>query len=211
MTDRSRGLDTVRTMTETAAGPVLSTRFVEALAFAIRAHGDQRRKGGDIPYIAHLLGAASLVLEAGGDEELAIAGLLHDTLEDTETTAREIEVAFGQRVAAIVEACTDAHEKPKPEWRERKERYLSHLRAPETPIDVLVVSRADKLHNARAILMDYRQVGGQLWSRFKEGPEQQLWYYGSLVDIFRDRLPGPMTDELRRVVDELDAELATAR
>lgn len=100
MTDRSRGLDTVRTMTETAAGPVLSTRFVEALAFAIRAHGDQRRKGGDIPYIAHLLGAASLVLEAGGVEELAIAGLLHDTLEDTETTAREIEVAFGQRVAA---------------------------------------------------------------------------------------------------------------
>jgi (p)ppGpp synthase/HD superfamily hydrolase len=184
---------------------------LQALGFAITAHGDQRRKGGDIPYVAHLLGVASLVLDAGGDEDLAIAGLLHDTIEDTETTAEDIESAFGPRVAAIVEGCTDAHETPKPEWRERKERYLAHLRSLETPIDVLVVSRADKLHNARAILLDYRDVREELWSRFKEGPEQQLWYYGSLVDIFATRLPGVMTDELSRVVNELVAELRRAR
>jgi (p)ppGpp synthase/HD superfamily hydrolase len=198
-------------MIDATGGPVPSRRFVEALDFAIKAHGDQRRKGGQIPYVAHLLGVASLVLDAGGDEDLAIAGLLHDTIEDTKTTSDEIESAFGHRVAAIVEACTDAHEAPKPEWRERKERYLAHLQSPETPIDVLVVSRADKLHNARAILLDYREVGEKLWSRFKEGPEQQLWYYGSLVDIFTTRLPGVMTDELRGVVDELDAELARTR
>ena len=188
-----------------------SGRFLEALAFTIKAHGDQRREGGEIPYVAHLLGVASLVLDAGGDEDLAIAGLLHDTIEDTETTADDIESAFGPRVAAIVEACTDAHEDPKPEWRKRKERYIAHLQSPETPIDVLVVLRADKLHNARAILLDYREVGEKLWSRFKEGPEQQLWYYGSLVDIFTTRLPGVMTDELRRVVDELESELARVR
>ena len=149
-------------MTDPPAEPALSTRFVEALAFAIEAHGDQRRKGGEIPYVAHLLGASSLVLEAGGDEDMAIAGLLHDTIEDTDTTAGEIEARFGPRVAAIVEACTDSHEQPKPPWRERKERYLAHLRSAQTPTEVLVVSRADKLHNARAILMDYRDVGDEL-------------------------------------------------
>jgi (p)ppGpp synthase/HD superfamily hydrolase len=198
-------------MTNSAADPVLSSRFVEAVAFAIRVHAKQSRKGGEIPYVAHLLGVASLVLEAGGDEDLAIAGLLHDAIEDTDTTAQDLESAFGQRVAGIVEACTDAHVTPKPEWRERKARYLDHLRSPETPIEVLVVSRADKLHNARAILFDYREVGAQLWSRFKEGPEQQRWYYGSLVDIFTERLPGPMTDELSRVVHDLDGELARTR
>lgn len=188
--------------------PVPNGPFIRALTFAIRAHGDQRRKGGDIPYVAHLLGVASLVLEAGGDEDMAIAGLLHDTIEDTDTTALELEDHFGERVATIVEACTDAHEQPKPPWRERKEHYLSRLESSETSMDVLVVSRADKLHNARAILLDYRAVGDEIWSRFKEGPESQLWYYRSLVDIFTERLPGAMTDELRRVVHELGAEVA---
>jgi len=198
-------------VSDTNSPPILSARFVDAVAFAVRAHGDQRRKGGHIPYVAHLLGVASLVLEAGGDEDLAIAGLLHDTIEDTDTTAQEIEASFGPRVAAIVEACSDAHERPKPPWRQRKEKYLSHLRSPDTTVDVLMVSRADKLHNARSILADYREVGEPVWNRFKEGPEQQLWYYGTLVDIFTARLPGAMTDELRRVVDELAAELAPTR
>jgi (p)ppGpp synthase/HD superfamily hydrolase len=202
------GGQSVNMMETDSTRPVPSGRFVEALSFAIEAHGDQRRKGGDIPYVAHLLGVASLVLEAGGDEDMAIAGLLHDTIEDTDTTAHKINDHFGERVAGIVEACTDAHEQPKPPWQERKERYLSHLKSSETSIDVLVVSRADKLHNARAILLDYRHVGERIWSRFKEGPEQQLWYYRSLVDIFAERLPAPMTDELSRVVDELAAELA---
>ena len=135
---------------------------MEALAFAIEAHGDQPRKGGTITYVAHLLGVASLVLEAGGDEEMAIAGLLHDTIEDTDTTSEEIAAWFGHRVAEIVEACTDTDVRPKPPWAERKERYLAHLRSPETPTEVLVVSRADKLHNPRAILQDLRDVGDEL-------------------------------------------------
>lgn len=190
---------------------VLGPRFVEALAFAIEAHGHQPRKGGTVTYVAHLLGVASLVLEAGGDEDMAIAGLLHDTIEDTGTTANDIEVAFGERVAAIVEACTDAHERPKPPWRDRKERYLAHLRSPETSEDVLVVSRADKLHNARAMLQDHRDIGEDLWGRFKEGPKQQLWYYGALTDIFSARLPDAMTEELRRAVEELRVGVAGAR
>jgi len=188
----------------------LTSRFVDALAFAIEAHGDQPRKGGTVTYVAHLLGAASLVLEAGGDEDMAIAGLLHDTIEDTGTTAEEIEAAFGPRVASIVEACTDSDVEPKPPWRGRKERYLDHLR--EAPADVLVVSRADKLYNARAILQDYRARGEEFWGIFKEGADQQLWYYGELVAIFTERLPrASMTDELRRVVDDLGAEVSRAR
>jgi (p)ppGpp synthase/HD superfamily hydrolase len=186
---------------------VLSARFVEAVDFAIRAHGAQRRKGGDIPYVSHLLAVAALVLEAGGDEDMAVAGLLHDALEDTAATSAEIETAFGPRVAAIVEGCTDTEENPKPPWRPRKERYLAHLRAPETPVDVLVVSRADKLHNAQTMLRDVRQLGPGFWSRFNAGVDEQLWYLGELVDVFTERLPGPMTDELRRIRDALAAEI----
>jgi GTP pyrophosphokinase len=169
------------------------------------AHGGQKRKGSEVPYVAHLLGVASLVLEAGGDEDMAIAGLLHDTIEDTDTTAGDIAATFGQRVAAIVEGCTDTDETPKPPWRARKERYLVHLGATGTSPEVLTVSRADKLHNARCMLVDYRALGEDFWSRFNADVDEHLWYLSSLVDIFNDRLPGPMTDELRRVRDELAA------
>ena len=189
---------------------VLSSRFVDALTFAIRVHGDQCRKGGTVTYVAHLLGVASLVLEAGGDEELAIAALLHDTIEDTGTTAEEIAAAFGPRVAGVVEGCTDTDVHPKPPWRARKERYIGRLRSPDTSTDVLVVSRADKLHNARSMLQDYREIGDALWSRFSVGPEEQFWYYETLSDTFTERIPGSMTDELRRVVLELGAEVARA-
>lgn len=162
------------------------------------AHGGQTRKGTDIPYVSHLLAVASLVLEAGGDEDMAIAGLLHDTIEDTAVTAEDITSRFGPRVASIVEGCTDTDETPKPPWRPRKERYLAHLRSPETPAEVLVVSRADKLHNARTMLLDHRALGDAFWSRFNAGVEDQRWYLSSLVDVFTERLPGPMTDELRR-------------
>ena len=185
-----------------------TSRLVDALAFAMDAHGDQTRKGGDIPYVSHLLGVASLVLEAGGDEDMAIAGLLHDTIEDTEVTVADLEANFGPRVAAIVVGCTDTDENPKPPWRPRKERYLDHLRSPDTSVDVLTVSRGDKLQNARSMLLDYREVGEKFWSRFNAGVEEQIWYLSSLVDIFTDRLPGPMTDELRRVRDALAAEVA---
>ena len=184
---------------------LLTPRFVDALTFAMAAHGGQKRKGSEVPYVAHLLGVASLVLEAGGDEEMAIAGLLHDTIEDTDTTAGDIAATFGPRVAAVVEGCTDTDETPKPPWRARKERYLAHLGSPATPPEVLTVSRADKLHNARSMLLDCRALGDDFWSRFNADVDEQLWYLSSLVDIFTARLPGPMTDELRRVRDELAA------
>ena len=186
---------------------MLSPRFTEALTFAIQAHGPQTRKGTEVPYVAHLLAVASLVLEAGGDEEMAIAGLLHDTIEDTDTTAAEIAAAFGPRVANIVESCTDTDESPKPPWHQRKERYITHLAAPTTPREVLVVSLADKLHNARSLLVDYRHVGEEVSRRFNAGPQDQIWYYQTLAGIFSARLPGAMTDELRRTVDELRIEL----
>ena len=187
-----------------------TSRFVDGLAFAMEAHGGQTRKGGNVPYVSHLLAVASLVLEAGGDEDMAIAGLLHDTIEDTRVTAGDIEASFGSRVAAIVEGCTDTAENPKPPWRPRKERYLEHLRAPGTSVDVLTVSRADKLHNARTMLLDARELGEAFWSRFNADVDEQLWYLSSLVDIFTDRFPGPMTDELRRVRDALAAEVANS-
>jgi GTP pyrophosphokinase len=187
---------------------LLTPRFVDALTFAMEAHGDQTRKGGGIPYVSHLLGVASLVLEAGGDEDMAIAGLLHDTIEDTATTAEDIEARFGRRVAFIVVGCSDTDEKPKPPWRTRKERYIAHLRSPDVPEDVLTVSRADKLHNARSMLVDYRALGETFWTRFNAEVDEQLWYLSSLVDVFTERLPGPTTDELRRVRDELAAQAA---
>jgi (p)ppGpp synthase/HD superfamily hydrolase len=186
---------------------VLTQRFVDALAFAMEAHGDQTRKGGAIPYVSHLLGVASLVLEAGGDEDMAIAGLLHDTIEDTATTYDDIEGRFGPRVAGIVWGCTDTDEMPKPPWRARKERYISHLVAHSTPADVLTVSLADKLHNARSMLADYRHLGEEASLRFNAGPEDQLWYYETLSAILQTRLPGPMSNELRRTVDQLREEL----
>lgn len=186
---------------------LLSPRFADAVTFAVRAHGQQTRKGSDVPYVAHVLAVASLVLEAGGDEEMAIAGLLHDTIEDTDTTVEEIGVAFGRRVAAIVVACTDTDEKPKPPWRPRKERFIAHLAAEATPLDVLVVSRADKLHNARSMLADYRHLGDEVADRFNAAPQDQLWYYETLAGIFSARVPGPMTDELHRTVDQLREEI----
>jgi (p)ppGpp synthase/HD superfamily hydrolase len=170
------------------------------------AHGDQTRKGGDIPYVSHLLGVAALVLEAGGDEDMAIAGLLHDTIEDTATTAADVEDRFGRRVAFIVVGCTDTDEFPKPPWRMRKERYIAHLAAPTTPADVLAVSLADKLHNARSMLADYRHYGEEVSRRFNANPAEQLWYYQTLAGIFQARIPGPMTDELRHTVDQLREE-----
>lgn len=185
-------------------------RFAEAVAWAVELHGPQMRKGTTIPYLTHLLAVSSLVWENGGDEEGAIAGLLHDAIEDTDATAADIEGRFGPRVAAVALACSDTTVRPKPPWRQRKEAYHAHLDDPATPMDVLRVSAADKLHNARSMLRDYREVGDRLWSRFNEGVDGQLWNYGCLVDIFQRRFPGPLTEELARTVDALGAEVASA-
>jgi (p)ppGpp synthase/HD superfamily hydrolase len=186
--------------------PELSPRFDQAVTEARRLHGGQRRKGTDIPYVAHLLSVAAIVLEDGGSEDEAIAALLHDVIEDVprEGTEQHIRELFGDRVAHIVRACSDATTRPKPPWLERKQAYLAHLETADE--DVLRVSLADKLHNARAIVYDLRTIGDDVWTRFNAAnADDQLWYYRSLADVFARRKPGPLADELARVVDEMSA------
>jgi (p)ppGpp synthase/HD superfamily hydrolase len=184
---------------------MLTNSFEKALVYAHRAHAGQVRKGSGVPYISHLLAVAALVLEADGSETEAIGALLHDVVEDQGGQERldEIQKEFGPEEAAIVVGCSDAFENPKPEWWERKRKYLAHL--PEASPSALKVSVADKLHNARTILADYREVGEDLWSRFKTGKEGTLWYYQELIRVYRKipYCPQRMVDELERVVDEL--------
>jgi (p)ppGpp synthase/HD superfamily hydrolase len=177
-------------------------KFERALLHASRLHKDQYRKGTSTPYITHLLAVASIVGENGGTEEEVVAALLHDAPEDQggEATLRDIRARFGDEVAEIVDGCTDTYENPKPPWRERKERYLAHLS--NASDSVRLVSCADKLHNARAVLSDYRLIGEDLWTRFNGKKEGTLWYYRAIVDT----LPGesPIVEELDRVVTELE-------
>jgi (p)ppGpp synthase/HD superfamily hydrolase len=182
----------------------VSPRMADAVEFAVRAHGDQVRKGTTIPYVSHLLGVAALVLEGGGDEDLAIAGLLHDVLEDTAATAAQVEKAFGPRVAAVVVGCSDTLQRPKPPAIERKRLYLEHLE--EANADTLLVSLADKLHNARTLLLDFRTEGPGVFERFKLSREETLWYYSELADTFCRLRPGALADELNRVVADLRRE-----
>jgi (p)ppGpp synthase/HD superfamily hydrolase len=184
--------------------PKLTERFDAACAYARSIHNEQRRKGTDIPYAAHLLAVASLVLEDGGDEDQAIAALLHDAAEDHGgvETLEDIRRRFGDRVAHIVEGCSDSLEEPKPPWSDRKKHYIEHLR--EAGPDVRKVSLADKLHNARAILLDLRHKGEATWARFNGGKDGTLWYYRSLVHVFRDGAPSMLKDELARVVDQIE-------
>ena len=142
------------------------SKLVDAIAYAFEIHATQVRKGGDIPYVSHLLGVASLVLEHGGDEEVAMAAMLHDAIEDV-GIEQEVLITerFGPRVAAIVRACTDADTLPKPPWQARKEAYIAHLEQADD--DALLVSCADKLHNARAICTDLRTGGLAIFDRFK--------------------------------------------
>src|SRR5918911_197645 len=156
---------------------ILSERFNEAFLYASQLHAEQTRKGTTIPYIAHLMAVTAIVLENGGNEDEAIAALLHDSIEDQggEATRQEIRRRFGETVVEIVNGCTDAEVIPKPPWRARKEAYIAHL-IHASP-SVRLVSAADKLHNARAILADYRVLGESLWKRFNGGKEGTLWYY----------------------------------
>lgn len=181
----------------------LSSRYEAALVMATQLHASQKRKGTSIPYVSHLLAVSSLVLEHGGNENQAIAALLHDALEDQGglSTLDKIRDGFGDVVADIVDHCTDAYEDPKPEWRIRKEEFVASIA--EKPLDATLVSRADKLHNARAILNDLRSLGDELWGRFTDGKKGTLWYYQSPADAFDDTLGNSLSAELKRTVTEI--------
>lgn len=183
---------------------VLTSHFEEALVFATQLHARQQRKGTTIPYISHLLIVTGMVLENGGDEDTAIAALLHDAIEDQggAKTREEIRRRFGNAVVAIVDGCTDAEVIPKPPWRERKERYIAHLHGASSA--VRLVSAADKLHNVRAILSDYKEHGESVWHRFNGGKTGTLWYYRSVANALREGGTTPLIEELDRVVSELE-------
>lgn len=183
---------------------VLTERFSKALAYAARLHAGQFRKGTARPYIAHLLGVASIVLTHGGDEDEAIAGLLHDAAEDQGglKTLRAIRKKFGARVARIVAGCTDSYSNPKPPWLERKKEYLRHLRRADS--SVRLVSAADKLYNVREILSDYRIRRDSVFDRFKGGKKGTLWYYREVARILRRKGPRALVRELGRAVTELE-------
>ncbi len=181
-------------------------RFGKALAYAAEKHAGQKRKGTRIPYISHPLAVASLVLEAGGGEDEVIAALLHDVAEDHggQEALDEIRAKFGMGVAAIVEGCSDTLESPKPKWLARKERYVEHLQT--APRSTRLVSAADKLHNARAIVKDLRDLGDEVWKRFTAPKDEVLWYYRALVEAFKARGSSPLIEELERVVGEMHRE-----
>lgn len=172
-------------------------------------HNDHYRKGTDIPYISHLLGVCSLVLSDGGNEDEAIAALLHDALEDQGDKIRrsDIKRLFGENVLELVDSCThtpiEYTSGTKPPWHERKVAYLEHIKSAEP--SKLRVTLADKLDNARSILVDYRLIGDDLWSRFNAGKSDQLWYYRSVLDAFKEAgMTGSMMEELERVVGEIE-------
>jgi (p)ppGpp synthase/HD superfamily hydrolase len=188
----------------TSENPKLGSRFESALVYAAQLHANQVRKGHNIPYISHLLSVAALVIEDGGSEDEAIAALLHDAIEDQggAKTREAIRQKFGEKVVQIVDGCTDTEVFPKPPWKERKQRYIEQIRyaSPE----VLRVSLADKLHNARSTLADLHKVGEAVWDKFKGGKEGTMWYYHSLLEVYQEAGSSFLCDELERVIAKLE-------
>jgi (p)ppGpp synthase/HD superfamily hydrolase len=186
----------------------LSPRFADALAFAFEVHREQTKKSTAVPYISHLLEVAGTVLTYGGDEDEAIAALLHDAVEDHSDVVSFASLAerFGARVGAIVESCSDTSMSPKPPWKARKERYIDHLHNADE--SVVIVSAADKLSNARAVMKDFREHGDKVWERFNAGKPDQLWYYRAVTEALTQRAKGtrvqPLVEELNRAVSKLE-------
>jgi (p)ppGpp synthase/HD superfamily hydrolase len=187
----------------------LGSRYEEALGYTARIHAGQTRRGGDVPYISHLLAVSALVIEDGGSEDEAIAALLHDAVEDQGGMKRleDIRERYGDEVAYIVEKCSDSDGAEKGMWRGRKERYLAELRE-ERSTAVHRVSVADKVHNLRSIVRDYRMNREHLWNIFSPGAQNakaQLWYYRSLVLTYKAAgCEGPLYEELARLVSDLE-------
>jgi (p)ppGpp synthase/HD superfamily hydrolase len=185
----------------------LTNRFDDAMRYAHDVHRTQARKGTGTPYVGHLLGVASIVLDDGGTEDEAIGALLHDAAEDQGGRERleDIRARFGDTVARIVEDCTDSWSQPKEPWLERKQAYIQHARRLSGPS--LRVSAADKVHNAYAILRDLRNSGERVWERFRATPDDVLAYYESLVRAYREAGGGPLVDELDRIVRGIQREM----
>tara|TARA_B100000287_G_scaffold384294_1_gene390634 strand:- start:469 stop:1086 length:618 start_codon:yes stop_codon:yes gene_type:complete len=187
-----------------------SSKFLDALNFANERHAGHLRKGTEIPYLTHLLAVSSLAIEdSSSDHELkndietiAIAALLHDVVEDTDTEIQEITDEFGKAVADIVDACSDTHESSKkPPWKERKESYIAHLTRADQM--TLCVSLADKRHNSMCMLSDLRKEGPDFWNRFNAPPLDQKWYYETISEVFSAKRPGKASDDLKRTVEDL--------
>lgn len=183
---------------------ILTERFERALVMAARLHGDQNRKGSDVPYVAHLLAVTGLVLEYGGDEDAAIAALLHDAAEDQggRETLERIRAEFGDGVADVVLECSDTLADPKPPWRRRKEAYLASI--PHRSRRAILVTAADKLHNARCILAGHRRQGEEVFEIFRGGTDGTLWYYGELTRLLDGKAPEGLVQELERVVAAIE-------
>lgn len=190
--------------------PLLSARFADALRYAFELHQHQTRKISGTPYVGHLLSVAGLVIEHGGDEDTAIAALLHDSIEDQGGAAlgEEILTRFGPRVLAIVNACTDSDVAPKPPWQERKQRHLEH--ALTAPAEVRLVLAADKLHNLRALLRDYGRQREAIWSAFRGGRGGTLWYYRQMLANLRQSGDLPLLDEYAQALQQLEHLVAKA-
>lgn len=187
---------------ERCAGP-LSARFDQALVLASTLHRAQMRKTSGIPYVAHLLGVASLVLEEGGSENMAIAALLHDAAEDQggEAVLGEISGAFGADVARWVRQSSDSFVQPKPEWETRKRHHLAEI--PKADREARLIMLADKVYNARSILADHARAGAVIWERFSVPRDRTLWYYESLLQVFERALSPVLYDTLRECVQRM--------
>ena len=184
-----------------------TTRFDAAVSYARELHAHQTRKGNETPYLGHLMGVASIVIDDGGSEDEAIAALLHDAAEDHGGRERleDIRTRFGAAVASIVEDCTDSWSAPKEPWKERKQHYVAHARTlgPSS----LRVSAADKVHNTYTTLRDLRTRGDEVWKRFNANPDDVLAYYQGLVRAFREAGGGHLVDELDRIVRGIEREM----
>lgn len=185
-------------------------KFEDALLHSARLHRDQTRKGTGVPYVTHLLAVAALVGENGGREDEVVAALLHDAPEDAggEALLAEIRTRYGGNVADVVAGCSDTYEDPKPPWRDRKEAFIARLA--DAPAPVRLVVSADKLHNARSVVADYRALGEGLWDRFNGGRDGTLWYYRAVTDALQEAGGGPVVDELDRAVAEMERLAADA-